>query len=149
MEILGGIMFLAIIIGIAWLWNTAENAFNRHVLSRGEYQAEQELTNQKFRYPCHANGSIIRPMLDNSPLGSSLEISTDTPDGVIFLYRPLLTPEFYACLEYPASGNGTATFEFLKWTESNGVATHTSEMKTLKAWVEDVLLQADRAAIRQ
>lgn len=40
-------------------------------------------------------------------------------------------------------------FTFIRWSTTNGVADHTSQMKECWAWMEDVLRQADRIAVER
>lgn len=149
-----GILFIAAIIAIAvvwqWLENKANTALNRNVFSRREYQEQKEITGREFHYPCTADWSDIRPLLDNSPFGDKLEVTKENDNGIQWAYhaihlRTVGGSEFTAYLVLNKQAR-QAEFSFINWTTVDGVVRNIEEMKSLKTWAEDVVDQANRNA---
>ncbi|KAB7791445.1 hypothetical protein [Bifidobacterium leontopitheci] len=149
-----GILFFAAIVAIAvvwqWLENKADAAMNRNVFNRKTYREQQEITGREFRYPCTADWSDIRPLLNVSPFDDKLEVTKDQPNGIQWAYhaihlRTVGGSEFTAYLVLNQQFH-RAEFGFINWTTVDDVVRNIDEMKTLKSWVEDVVEQANRNA---
>lgn len=152
-NVLAVLIFIGLFI-ICFIWEIlkrkADAALNRNVFNRGTYKAQQELTDGKFTYPCQAGWSTVRPLLETSPLGDNLQISKEGPNGIQWVYRAfhlhtISEGEFTAYLELDEQSH-IATFEFIRWTNADGVVRHLEQMQQLKSWVEDVIAQANRTA---
>lgn len=151
MEILVFVGVIAVAVIWTWLERKANSAINRHVFSRREYREQEALTDHTFTYPCQADWSVIRPLLDDSPLGDNLEITKDL-DGAIqwrysaFHLQTRSNGEFMAFFGIDPE-NHQAEFGFINWTTADGVVRHVDQMKQLKTWVQDVIEQANRIAV--
>lgn len=157
MEFIGGILGLAVFIGIGWVFTKisdgAMRGLNRGVLSRGEYN-EGKRALHTFTALTSASAADIAHNLTNyvaavdAPLGGPAVLYEHerTDDSVIYVYGGKSGARFVASVLFGAE-NGMTSVAFIvpRWLEEDGLVADVDALRRLRKQVEAAIKAADPA----
>ena len=152
-----GILVIAAIVVVVWIWqkvtSAAGSAVNRHVLSRGDYADEKEVTGNMLDFRSSLSPSAISQALrtgieaGSEPLAikSSLYLVEGTADSsLMYRYGNKLDTSFQAVITFrPVESGTTGAFAITNWTQSDGVMLAVDHATGLRNAVVRILREQD------
>jgi hypothetical protein len=134
-------------------FNAAAKAANKHLLFRPEYQAERQLISEHLTFETTASVQEVMRQLtayvspeDTIPAvrGVIYQLSQSADHVTYALGNKIQTQSFVATVCFKKNGAETqGVFEFLSWTEKEGMLVGVDSMKKLCQQVWSAFLAAD------
>ena len=160
MEVVVGILFIAVIIGLAIAWQKFQTytsrKLNQKVILRGSHRKGQDLVSQRMEFTAHASlAEVKRAILSTVKVAPSVpaviqDAHLIQAGDAHILYgfgNKLIPHNFRGMLALHATGDGVkGSWEIINWTESNGIVVGQPVMKRLATDIERALQSVDTNA---
>jgi hypothetical protein len=157
MEIIYGIMLLAVIIGLVIAWEKfkeySAEKLSQSVFQRREHREGQELVSQKLVFSAHASVDDVRTAVLSTvkiapnvpPVIADAHLIKATDEYILYGFGNKLNPHnFRGLLSFDETEDGVrGSWEIVNWTLGDGIVAGQSVMKRLVADINTALRSVD------